>query len=151
MAFEIFTGIVLLNDKKQIYLVKEDDKHQVSNNRWNLPGGAVKDKESLTDAATREALEETGYTVKISKLIACYKAVKGSKNWIYFVFSGQIISNQYQKPTDPHVKEGRWFTSSELKQLEKQQLTHPDIVNVYQRALERKGLEPNWVRFKRWE
>ncbi len=49
---------VILKDDKIVYI--KDSK----SNKLNIPGGGVDDKESIEDAAVREALEETGYKVK---------------------------------------------------------------------------------------
>jgi ADP-ribose pyrophosphatase YjhB (NUDIX family) len=39
---------------------------------WCMPGGAVDPNESLADAAVREALEETGLTVQLTRLVGVY-------------------------------------------------------------------------------
>lgn len=39
---------------------------------WCLPGGAVDPHESLAEAAMREALEETGLTVHLTRLVGVY-------------------------------------------------------------------------------
>jgi ADP-ribose pyrophosphatase YjhB (NUDIX family) len=39
---------------------------------WCLPGGAVEDAESLAEAAAREACEETGLQVHLTRLVGMY-------------------------------------------------------------------------------
>lgn len=53
---------VLITDKdKNILSVSRKDNH----NDWGLPGGKLEDNESFLDAAIRETLEETGYSISI--------------------------------------------------------------------------------------
>jgi ADP-ribose pyrophosphatase YjhB (NUDIX family) len=56
---------VIFNDKNEILLVKEK-----SDGKWSLPGGWADIGLSPTEVAVKEALEETGFTVKPKKLLA---------------------------------------------------------------------------------
>lgn len=56
---------VIFNNEGEILLVKEK-----SDGRWSLPGGWADIGLSPTDVAVKEALEETGFTVKPVKLLA---------------------------------------------------------------------------------
>ncbi|MDN5284665.1 MAG: hydrolase [Mucilaginibacter sp.] len=56
---------VIFNDQNEILLVKEK-----ADGKWSLPGGWADIGQSPTEAAVKEALEETGFTVKPVKLLA---------------------------------------------------------------------------------
>lgn len=56
---------VIFNAQKQILLVKEK-----SDGKWSLPGGWADIGLSPTEIAVKEAFEETGFTVKATKLLA---------------------------------------------------------------------------------
>ena len=56
---------VIFNERKEILLVKEK-----SDGKWSLPGGWADIGLSPTEIAVKEAFEETGFTVKATKLLA---------------------------------------------------------------------------------
>jgi ADP-ribose pyrophosphatase YjhB (NUDIX family) len=60
-------AVIAILHRDRILLTKRDDLDV-----WCLPGGAVEDGESLEQAAAREALEETGFEVQITRLVGMY-------------------------------------------------------------------------------
>ena len=52
------TGMILVNDKDEIFIACRTD-----NNQWSLPGGSLEVGESLTDCVIRETYEECGIIV----------------------------------------------------------------------------------------
>lgn len=65
----VLVAYSLISDEtmSKILIVKNKD-----NSTWSLPSGAVEENESLEEAAIREAMEETGYNIKVF-LGRCYK------------------------------------------------------------------------------
>jgi 8-oxo-dGTP diphosphatase len=60
-------GVIFSPDRKEVLLVKRRDVPV-----WVLPGGGIETQESSVDAVIREILEETGFTVKIDRLVGLY-------------------------------------------------------------------------------
>ena len=143
---ENFVGVVLLDSQDRIYLIKEEDKYKIAQDRWNLPGGSVDGNESFIEAASRETKEETGYDVEITNLLGCYNAKKKGSYWAYIVFEAQLLNNETDC-VDENVKEGRWFKKDEFLRLDSSQIVHPDMQLVYEVAVNGKGLRTDTVKF----
>jgi 8-oxo-dGTP pyrophosphatase MutT (NUDIX family) len=60
-------NVAVINDGGEVLLVRRSD-----NGNWALPGGAVDLGESLTQAAVRETLEETGIACEVTGLSGIY-------------------------------------------------------------------------------
>lgn len=60
-------GVIFSTDRKEVLLVKRRDVPV-----WVLPGGGIDPGESSVDAIIREILEETGFTVKVERLVGLY-------------------------------------------------------------------------------
>lgn len=91
---------------------------------WELPGGQVEEGEALIPALQREALEETGITVRVGRLVSVCSNVNPPCK-VIFGFLGDFVS-------------GDCCTSSESLQVEwvdeaavLKRITHPAI---YDRA-----------------
>jgi ADP-ribose pyrophosphatase YjhB (NUDIX family) len=60
-------NVAVMNDAGQLLLIRRTD-----NGNWALPGGAMDIGESISEAAVRETLEETGVTCRVVGLIGIY-------------------------------------------------------------------------------
>ncbi|MFA6197715.1 MAG: NUDIX domain-containing protein [Patescibacteria group bacterium] len=79
--------IINLNKILLIHRIKNDTEYFV------FPGGSVEDGENLTDAAVREAKEETGLNVKLGKKLWQYRNDFDNRDNHYFVvtkYSGEL-------------------------------------------------------------
>jgi ADP-ribose pyrophosphatase YjhB (NUDIX family) len=89
--FTIGVFAIIFNDERKVLLC-----HRRDYDLWNLPGGGVESGESPWNAVLREAKEETGLEVEISKLAGIY--FKPERNEIVFSFicaitSGRLVLN----------------------------------------------------------
>lgn len=64
---EFLIGVtgVILNEKNEVLVCK----HTYRQNQWSLPGGYIKTKEHPIEGLVREIEEETGFIVRIEKII----------------------------------------------------------------------------------
>ncbi|MGA9289177.1 MAG: NUDIX hydrolase [Anaerobacillus sp.] len=63
---------VILNDAEEMLLIKGPRRG------WEMPGGQVEEGESLSEAAIREAKEESGADIEIVKYCGVFQNVKSS-------------------------------------------------------------------------
>lgn len=88
----ISAGILILNDKNQILLVKPTYRDY-----WTLPGGVVEKNESPLAACIRETKEEIGLALKPKHLFALVFEKDKSKydeNLHVFFYYGKITEKQ---------------------------------------------------------
>jgi ADP-ribose pyrophosphatase YjhB (NUDIX family) len=79
----------------QILLTRREDFEV-----WCLPGGAVDDGESLAQAAMREAREETGLEVELTRLVGVYSRPTGWHSMHLVLFAARPIGGALRP--DPH-------------------------------------------------
>ena len=87
-------NIAIINEKRRILLTEREDFEV-----WCLPGGGVDFGESTVEAAVREAEEETGLKIEITRLVGVYSRplwLKDSDHTILFAARtarGRLIIN----------------------------------------------------------
>ena len=79
--------LAIILEKGRILLTQRDDFAD-----WCLPGGAIEDAESLEEAAAREAFEETGVQVRLTRLVGVYSQPQWHGGGHHFaLFAGEPI------------------------------------------------------------
>lgn len=113
-------------------LVVKDDKVLLVRNRganfWYPPGGGWKyEKETITECASREVTEETGYTVDIKRLLWLQELHEGGKVLFETFWLAEVSEHNAQTidglcshidhDENGAVEEARWYAESELEDL----------------------------------
>jgi 8-oxo-dGTP diphosphatase len=87
---------------------------------YDFPGGGMEINETIEQALVREAYEETGYKVKIGKLVACYQSFFKSDSqkdyWnalcLYYtctIQSGKISTAGFDENEKVYAKAAEWI------------------------------------------
>jgi ADP-ribose pyrophosphatase YjhB (NUDIX family) len=82
----------------------------------NQPAGHLEADETLTAAAARETLEETGWQIEITGLVAVYHWPNppDRKPVLRFTFAGRALSHDPARELDTGITRALWLTADEL-------------------------------------
>lgn len=86
---------------------------------YNQPAGHLDDGESLADAARRETLEETGWTVELRHLIGVHqwRSSEHDDMVIRFSFAATALSHDAARTLDTGIQRALWLTRAEIAAL----------------------------------
>jgi ADP-ribose pyrophosphatase YjhB (NUDIX family) len=88
--------IVAVIEDGKVLLTKREDFEV-----WCLPGGGVEDGESLAEGAMREAREETGLDVELTRLVGVYSRLGGGMRDVHAVlYTAKPVGGELK--TQPH-------------------------------------------------
>ena len=81
----------------------------------NQPAGHLEPDESLADAARRETLEETGWTIELEHFLGVYQWSSGpAEHFVRFAFSGRPLAHDPRQPLDTGIVRALWLTRDEI-------------------------------------
>lgn len=82
----------------------------------NQPAGHLEPDESLFDAALRETLEETAWSVRLTAFIGAYqwKAETG-RHYLRFAFAAEPVRHDPARELDTGIERAIWMTPGELQ------------------------------------
>jgi 8-oxo-dGTP pyrophosphatase MutT (NUDIX family) len=110
-------GVALVHDN-HVFLVKRAETQKSGGGLWQLPGGKVKEGESILEAAVRETDEETGILLDTSTLKPVTELVD---KWLLGSSADYLTMSLYlavlpsrQSAIAPEFSEGRWIDVAEL-------------------------------------
>lgn len=89
--------------------------HRPSYDDWSLAKGKVDPGESLPTTATREILEETGFEIRLGKLLGKVTYPVGDRTKVVYYWTGEVLGGEFT-PND-EVDELRWLPIAQAREI----------------------------------
>lgn len=106
------TVAVLAWDGARLLFVEEEIDGRLV---LNQPAGRVETGESLIEAARRETLEETGWTVAIEDLVGIYEWREASRHTVRFAFAARPLLRDRERPPDAGIRSVLWLAPERFR------------------------------------
>ncbi|WP_102946859.1 NUDIX hydrolase [Stenotrophomonas sp. VV52] len=82
----------------------------------NQPAGHLEPGESLADAALRETLEETGWTVRLTAFIGTYQwTAPDGTPFLRFAYAAEPVAHDPARPLDTGILRALWLDPAQLR------------------------------------
>ena len=107
--------VVIYNDKDEILMIREK-RYTVGRLEWEVPAGRVEDGEATEVAAKREAMEETGCTIKDLKFLCSFNSANGMSDHLLHLYAAKVDSESTIQDVD-EVAYKVWMPVEEVKEL----------------------------------
>ena len=108
MVQPVIGAQTVIMDRGRVLLTKREDFEV-----WCVPGGHVEPGEALADAARREAREETGLDVTITRMVGIYTRLMSGTSIHVVTFAAQAVGGAL-KPQVEEVIDIGYFTPDAL-------------------------------------
>ena len=129
----IYVSTIVIEDGA-VLMLQEGKNNYGQRGTWNFPSGHVELGESLTEAAIRETLEETGYEVELNGVVAVLKIDNGDRMNLVVFFSGTRTDSEQSEPEEGTDKI-EFVPVSGVKGLN---LRFPELIEMAERAESKK-------------
>jgi 8-oxo-dGTP diphosphatase len=107
------TDAMIVRDGR-IVLIRR--KNEPFKGKWALPGGFAEADETAEQCCAREALEETGLSVRVKKLIGVFSGPdRDPRGTVAAAYLCEAVGGELKGGDD--AKEAKWFPLKELPEL----------------------------------
>ncbi|MCL2197509.1 MAG: NUDIX hydrolase [Defluviitaleaceae bacterium] len=108
-------AVVVKNEKDEVLLIKSN-RYVTQSEEWEIPAGRVDNDEPSIKAATREVLEETGYTITDPQLIYKYNPSNGISDQVVAVYKANALKKEGQFDT-LEVMDIKWVSKETVTKM----------------------------------
>lgn len=86
---------------------------------YNQPAGHLDDRESLLQAAVRETLEETGWTIEVEHFLGVHqwRSTEHGEGVVRFSFAARALAHDPHRALDEGIRRAVWLTRTEIAAL----------------------------------
>lgn len=111
-APHVTVATIIERDNRFLLVYEEADGHKV----YNQPAGHLDPNETLQEAAIRETLEETGWTVKLTGVVGVnlYTAPSNNITYCRMTFIADAVSHDDSRALDTGIIKAVWLTYDEI-------------------------------------
>lgn len=101
------------------FLMVEERPRGATDVVFNQPAGHVEINESITDAALRETLEETGWDVELTDILGIYRYIAPSNGVTYqrICFAARPLQHHPERALDDGIIQTHWLSADELRSM----------------------------------
>ncbi|MCX7555480.1 NUDIX hydrolase [Xanthomonadaceae bacterium JHOS43] len=93
----------------------------------NQPAGHLEPGESLLDAAARETLEESAWSVRLTHLVGIYQwRAPGGRDYVRVGFVAEPLSHDPVRELDDGIRRALWLTPAQMR-AERDRLRSPMV------------------------
>jgi len=110
---DVTVATVVFRDGRLLVVEEEVGGRRV----LNQPAGHLEPDEAIVDAAVRETLEETGWTVRLTAFVGAYQwqAPETGRSYLRLAFTAEPVTHHPDRPLDTGIVQAHWLTPSELR------------------------------------
>ncbi len=92
--FALSVKVLIRDGAGRCLLLKRSISSKGNPGKWDLPGGKLDPGENLEQALLREAIEETGLTISLTRVLGAAESEAPARRVAYLIFEGRITSGQ---------------------------------------------------------
>lgn len=123
----IITTIGIANERNELLFIKRANAPFCG--LFSLPGGKLKEDESLSEGAVREIQEELGVSIKDPRSLGHVELLEPG-HAIVFIYTGATDSNVEMQLSPKEVQETKWVTRDAMQELGELPPNHEQVARI---------------------